>query len=223
MYCKRDPLQPFTFFFLFFYCSPFELHPNEWKVTNCSTQFNFVFMINPVALFKLHSIFLLWFLVHYSANLSTFLLFFIKIHRLNIFVNGDFRVFGSNSNYNLFGLTLSVSSSYLHFFFNLLLVTEHTSVLAGYEEMVLSHHIRIVIIKQSKTIFAPSFSLNLEANKKILFVNTKNLLGLIHFERKFSIFMLVIILLKIWFEFVHMCSNKFLMLVINFYYFPCFL
>jgi hypothetical protein len=44
MYCKRDPLQPFTFFFLFFYCSPFELHPNEWKVTNCSTQFNFVFI-----------------------------------------------------------------------------------------------------------------------------------------------------------------------------------
>ena len=111
-------------------------------------------MENPVPF--LYAIFLLGPLVHYPAQLARFLIFLVQIHCFWICAFDYIRILRSKSN-QYFLLLLWSQTSHFAFFLNDLLMPDNFCVCWRYSKRILDHHIRVMVIEQSKWILAPCF------------------------------------------------------------------
>ena len=116
-------------------------------------------MIDPVPLWQIFIFFL--FLVHDSANLNCFLIFFVQIHGAVIKFVIDITSLSSKSNYNLF-LFVSSEPPVIKLLFYRLLMSEDLGVKSCDCKMVFDHQIMSVIIKKPKWVFGPRFGYHLD-------------------------------------------------------------
>lgn len=120
-------------------------------------QIDLIFVKDPVPF--LYPLLLFGFLVHYPADLSWFLLFFVQIHSFRIWALHDVRVLGCQSDQYLL-LLLQPWPAQFAILLDNLFMPDHLGVSGRYNKIIFNHHIRIMVVEQPERIFAPCFGVN---------------------------------------------------------------